>query len=52
MVINFCVYSRIICLILCIGSLGEVKGKFKFFCGVVVDSEGRILVVDCYNYCV
>lgn len=50
MVTNPRVYSKITRPTLCIGSLGEVKGKFKLPCGVAVDSEGRILVADCHNH--
>lgn len=50
MVTNPRVYNRITRPTLCIGSLGEVKGKFKLPCGVAVDSEGRILVADCHNH--
>lgn len=50
MVTNPRIYSKITRPILCIGSLGEVRGKFKLPCGVAVDSEGKILVADCHNH--
>ena len=49
MVTNPRIYSNVTRPTLCIGGLGEVKGKFKLPCGVAVDSEGKILVADCHN---
>lgn len=50
MVTNPRIYSKITRPILSIGSLGEVRGKFKLPCGVAVDGEGKILVADCHNH--
>ena len=32
------------------GGLGQVRGKFKFPCGVAVDKNDRIIVADCRNH--
>lgn len=50
LVTNPRIYNKITRPVFCIGSLGEVRGKFKLPCGVAVDSEGKILVADCHNH--